>query len=1095
MQKHFETLLEAMLLNPGQRLSNLPILTDQESKRVLIDWNDTTTEYPKNRCVHELFEGQVGQTPDAIALEFEGKQFTYRALNARANQLAHYLRKRGVGPEVLVGICAERSLEMVIGLLGILKAGGVYVPLDPSYPEKRLAFILGDTRAPVLVTQQKLIKELPGLSPASLCLDTDWKQIAGESTANLKVRVQPENLAYVIYTSGSTGMPKGVSISHHNVVRLLGSTQSWFHFDHRDVWTLFHSYAFDFSVWEIWGPLLSGGQLVVVPFWVTRSPEAFCELLCESQVTVLNQTPSAFRQLIERVRQSPGILKPARLRTIILGGEALDFKSLTPWFEQHGVESPQVVNMYGITETTVHVTYRPVVRSDMSAASGSLIGRPIPDLNVYILDHQLQPVPVGVAGQICVAGEGLGRGYLNRPDMTAEKYVPNPFSDQPGGRLYKSGDKGRYLPNGDIEYLGRIDHQLKIRGFRIEPGEIEAALEEHPAVRQALVVIREDRSGETHLVAYIVPKQEQTCAINELRSHLRQKLPDYMVPSAFMVLGRLPMTPNGKLDRKALPPPNWGRLESEASYLAPITPVEQLMADIWGEVLRIEHVGVHDNFFDLGGHSLLAMKLSSKLSAATKRHISVRSLFLYPSIAVLADALQSFPPLDGGSRIRNLNQKHADPLQVSVEPSPLQPSSPHLKIERRSLLSLLGTGKIAPVDSAALGYLSDSVLSGTDVTREEVIHDWHEGLPTLSAVMETSLGRIGIITLPRFRSELYDDITGLLGLIVEALELARQVGARVVSMAGLIPSATEYGMAVARTIAGREDLPKITTGHATTAATVVLAIKRILMESARGLGQERVGFLGLGSIGKTVLRLMLRSLPHPAEITLCDLYSKLDSLEGIRKELVNELDFRGPVKVFGATPGLPKGFYDSTLIVGATNVPEVLDLGLVGEGTLIVDDSGPHCFKAEDAMRRFLDREDILFSEGGTLHSPDPMTQIRYLPQQAELRAGHFYRKIVANFNPFQITGCVFSSLLSSRYDELKPTVGLANDRESLLHYRKLVSLGFQAAELHCEGSVLSPTNIRNFLRRFDGNFREQQRSDGKTASLLSLPKGGINPD
>ena len=955
------------------------------------------------------------------------------------------------------------------------------MPLDPGCPEKRLAFMLGDARAPLLVTQQNLVKELPGLSPPSLCLDTDWKQIEGESPANLKGRVQPENLAYVIYTSGSTGRPKGVSINHNNVVRLFGSTQSWFHFDQHDVWTLFHSYAFDFSVWEIWGSLLSGGQLIVVPFWVTRSPEAFCELLYKSQVTVLNQTPSAFRQLIERVGQSPGILKPARLRTIILGGEALDFKSLTPWFEQQGLELPQVVNMYGVTETTVHVTYRPVVRSDMSAASGSLIGRPIPDLDVYILDHQLQPVPVGVAGQICVAGEGLGRGYLHRPDMTAEKYVPNPFCDQPGGRLYKSGDRGRYLPNGDIEYLGRIDFQLKIRGFRIEPGEIESALEEHSAVRQALVVIREDRSGETQLVAYIVLKQEQTCTINELRSHLKQKLPDYMVPSAFVMLGRLPMTPNGKLDRKALPLPNWGQVELEAAYLAPITPVEQLMADIWGEVLGIEHVGVHDNFFDLGGHSLLAMKLSSKLSAATKRHISVRSLFLYPRIAALADAFQSFPPMDGGSRVRNLNQKRTDPLQASVEPSPLRPSSPHLKIEHRSLLSLLSTGKIAPVDSVALGYLSDSMLSGTEITREEVIHDWYEDLPTLSAIMETSLGRIGIITLPRFRSELYQDTTALLDLIIEALELARQVGARAVSMTGLIPSATGYGVAVAKAIAGREDLPRITTGHATTAATVILAIKRILEESGRDLRHERVGFLGLGSIGRTVLRLMLRSLPHPAEITLCDLYSKLDSLEGIRKELVNELDFRGPVKVFGATIGLPKEFYRSTLTIGATNVPEVLDLGLVKEGTLIVDDSGPHCFKTEDAMRRFLDQEDILFSEGGTLHSPHPVTQLRYLPQQAEHRAEPFYRKFFANFNPFRITGCVFSSLLCSLYAELKPTVGLADDRESLLHYQKLVSLGFRSADLHCEGKVLPQENIRNFQRRF-GEFHDGQgQSDDGT--------------
>ncbi len=1060
----------------------LPIKVTRVSKHSTFSFE---REYPKDKCIHELFEEQVERTPEAVAVVWEQQQLTYRQLNARANQLGHYLRKRGVGPEVLVGICVERSLEMVIGLLGILKAGGAYVPLDPSYPTSRLLFMLEDTRAPIVLTQKHLLELLPTIQGRAFCLDSDWEMIRQEDQENLKNCAVPENPVYLLYTSGSTGTPKGVVMRHRPLCNLVTWQLQNSKLSRWAKTLQFAPLSFDVSFQEIFSTWCSGGTLLLISDNLRRDPSALLQLISEQSVERVFLPFVAMQRLVEAVDIAQ--LVPNSIREVITAGEQLRmtphiatiFKKLKncTLYNQYGPTESHVVSAFALTETPEHWPELPP------------IGRPIANTQICLLDSHRNRVPIGAVGELYVGGVGLARGYHNRPELTAERFVPHPFSEEAGARLYRTGDLARYDADGNLHFLGRIDHQVKIRGYRIEPGEIETALEEHPAVRQAVVLAREDRSGETQLVAYIVPKQEQTCAINELRSHVKQKLPDFMVPSAFVMLDRLPTTPNGKLDRKALPPPNWGRLELEASYQAPITPVEQLMADIWGEVLGIEHVGIHDNFFDIGGHSLLAMKLSSKLSVATKRHISVRSLFLYPSIAALADALQSFSPLDGAPRIRNLNQKHTDPLQVSVESTTPQPSSPHLKIERRSLLSLLSTGKIAPVDSAALGYLPDSILVNTEVTKREVIHDWYDDLPTLSAITATSLGRIGIITLPRFRSELYHDSDSLLALIVEALELAQRIGARTVSMTGLIPSATEYGYAVAKAIAGREDLPRITTGHATTAATVTLAIKRILEESGRDLRHERVGFLGLGSIGRTVLRLMLRSLPHPAEITLCDLYSKLDSLEEIRKKLVNELDFNGPVKVVGATNGLPKGFYHSTLIVGATNVPEVLDIGLVKEGTLIVDDSGPHCFKTEDAMQRFLDRKDILFSEGGSLLSPDPVTQLRFLPQEAEHRAGHFYRKVFANFNPFRITGCVFSSLLCSLYDELEPTVGLADDRESLLHYQKLISLGFRAADLHCEGRVLPQENIRNFHRRF-GEFRHGQRQSDDGTGERTITSG-----
>ncbi|MCZ8287473.1 amino acid adenylation domain-containing protein, partial [Microcystis sp. LE19-59.1C] len=495
MNGHFLTLLEGIITNPSERVSQLPLLTKVEQQQLLIDWNNTEVDYPANKCIHQLFEEQVERTPNAVAVTYENESLTYRELNNRANQLAHYLRKLGVKPDTLAGICVERSLEMMVGLLGILKAGGAYVPLDPEYPQERLSFMLEDSQVKVLVTQAKLVKSIPEHQAQLICLDTEWEKIAQNITSNPESVAKPENLIYIIYTSGSTGKPKGVLVNHSNVVRLFAATDAWYNFSSQDVWSLFHSYAFDFSVWEMWGALLYGGRLVVVPYLVTRSPEAFYQLLCQEKVTILNQTPTAFRQLIQAEESLKGSFPLSRgdrssttdndlsLRLVIFGGEALEINSLQPWFQRHGDQCPQLVNMYGITETTVHVTYRPLSMNDLDSTA-SVIGRPIPDLQVYLLDQHLQLVPVGVPGEMYVGGAGVTKGYLNRPELTKERFISSPFEKDEvipptplnkGGnepsKLYKTGDLGRYLPDGNIEYLGRIDNQVKIRGFRIELGE------------------------------------------------------------------------------------------------------------------------------------------------------------------------------------------------------------------------------------------------------------------------------------------------------------------------------------------------------------------------------------------------------------------------------------------------------------------------------------------------------------------------------------------------------------------------------------------------------------------------------------------------
>ena len=507
MAGHYNNLLEAVVRDPDQRLSELPILSAQESHQMLVEWNDTEVEYPTDRCIHELFEDQVQRTPDAISVVFEDQQLTYRELNRRANQLAHHLRALGVGPDKPVGICIERSLEMVVGILGTLKAGGAYVPLDPEYPKDRLTFMLDDSRTPVLLTLSTLLDSLPQRENLTVLLDSDKDAIAREDEQNTITGVGSDNLAYVIYTSGSTGVPKGVAVSHSNVVRLFAAAREHFDFAPGETWSLFHSYSFDFSVWELWGSLLHGGRLVVVPVLTAKSPEEFHRLISRERISILNQTPSAYRQLGSLEDRNDREEKWT-LSFVILGGEELDLSRFVQLSHSGAQWHTRYVNMYGITETTVHVTYCDVTDIRVSGVRGSVIGTALRDLRTYILDPELNPAPIGVAGELYIAGAGLARGYLNRPDITAERFVPNPFSDVPGTRLYKTGDLARFLRDGNIDFLGRIDRQVKIRGYRIELGEVEAVLEQHPDVQQAVAMVREDIPDEKRLVAYVIPRPQ-----------------------------------------------------------------------------------------------------------------------------------------------------------------------------------------------------------------------------------------------------------------------------------------------------------------------------------------------------------------------------------------------------------------------------------------------------------------------------------------------------------------------------------------------------------------------------------------------------------
>ncbi|MBM7584496.1 tyrocidine synthetase-3 [Bacillus pakistanensis] len=634
MASHFERLLQHATEAPDQLLTRLQMITEEEKAQEVAKMHQKTRVFDEGHSIHQLFEKRVRSTPHAVAVVCEEKQYTYQELNERANQLAHDLLQRGISSDSLVGICMERSLDLIVAIVATLKAGGAYVPIDPNIPSDRLQFILEDSQVKILLTQSEVSKSLPPLTLTQIHLDTDWENISLQSKRNLELPVSARHLAYVIYTSGTTGKPKGVLVDHGNVTRLFAATEDWYGFTEHDVWTLYHSYAFDFSVWEIWGALLYGGKLVVVPFWISRSPEDFYQLLQQEQVTVLNQTPSAFRQLIEVAKTDPSRRK-LTLRYVIFGGEALELQSLRTWFGLYGDQTPQLVNMYGITETTVHVTYRPITSADLETGKGSVIGIPIPDLQVYVLDQHLQHVPNGVVGEMYVGGAGVTRGYLLRPELTAERFITN----EAGERLYKTGDLARYLPEGELEYHGRIDHQVKIRGFRIELGEIESILLQYPSIREAVATVKEDKQVGKRIVTYVVLDQDSSSELtNDLRGYLHERLPEYMIPAVFVEVSTIPLNHNGKVDYPALPAPDFTNVPR--IYVAPRTEIEKKLALIWEQVLRVQPIGVEDNFFEVGGDSILSIQILGEVRKLGYP-LTVQELFRFQTISGLAQVIRN----------------------------------------------------------------------------------------------------------------------------------------------------------------------------------------------------------------------------------------------------------------------------------------------------------------------------------------------------------------------------------------------------------------------------------------------------------------------
>lgn len=634
MLEHFQNLLSAVVANPDQNLAELSLLSKSERQRLLVEWNDTSAEFSRDATIHELFEAQVARTPDAIAAEFQSARITYRELNARANQLARYLGKLGVGPEVLVGVCVERSLEMLISILAVLKAGGAYVPLDPIYPAERIAFMIEDAGLTLLLTQDRLVKDIPPSGARIIPVDADAEVIALESDQNPTIKVTPRNLAYIIYTSGSTGKPKGVAVEQRSLVNFIEAAVAAYEIKSSDRVLQFASLCFDLSVEEIFPALICGATVVLRTEEMISSPRDFLIQCNAWRVTVLDLPTAYWHELTDAIDGDLSV--PASVRLVIIGGEKALPERVHAWQRCAG-ESVRLVNSYGPTETTVVATLCDLKQQDETVERQSVsIGKPIRNATVFVLDELQRPVPIGVPGELYIGGVGVARGYLNRPELTSEKFIPDPFGKDEDARLYRTGDGVRYRADGAIEFVGRVDNQIKIRGFRVELGEIEQALRNHPRVADCVMVLHEDETADKRLVAYVVPASEPAPTLTELRSFLKTRLPSYMLPSVLETISALPLMPNGKTDRRALPEPRQFRPDALESFVAPRTLTEALLASAWSEALKLERVGVHDNFFELGGHSLLAARVVSNLRHSMNLELTMVDVLRSPTIAELA---------------------------------------------------------------------------------------------------------------------------------------------------------------------------------------------------------------------------------------------------------------------------------------------------------------------------------------------------------------------------------------------------------------------------------------------------------------------------
>jgi amino acid adenylation domain-containing protein len=976
--------------------------------------------------------------PNAVAATSAGRSLTYRELNRRANGLAVRLKSAGVGLESPVGILIDRSVDLLVGILGILKSGGCYVPLDPAFPSFRLEQMLDDARPSAVVTEKSLRGMLPGGDWNTVCVED-----CGEAMAPPVVKGQTsESLAYIIYTSGSTGKPKGVEIPHRAVVNFLISMRETPGLSADDTLLAVTTLSFDISVLELLLPLISDARVVIATRQEATDGRRISVLLDEYAVTTMQATPATWQMLLDSGWNGKHDLR------VFCGGEMLG-RELA---EELLPRTRAVWNLYGPTETTIWSTVDKV-----SAGGGTVsIGRPIANTTVYILDGNHRALPPGFTGNLYIGGDGLARGYHGLPELTAEQFLEVAL---PNGRrelLYHTGDMARFKTDGKIDFLGRNDSQVKLRGYRIELEDIETHLMSHAYVKQAVVIKRDDLHSEA-LVAYIILRDGCEGIVSGLRSFMLERMPEYMRPSAYVILDEYPLTPNKKIDRRRLPAPNLQRSDLQAAYMPPRTPSEKILIDILNSAFKSDKVGIHDNFFDLGGDSLLAVQILTEVSQVFNRRLPVDVFLQNPTVVNLAGYLDTPAGI--------VEAGDGDNLLATGGYSNEELDSDYLTVTITDRDSD-GDADLPKVDAVALAYIPDGFLALTGLSKEDIVHNWLRGEPYLSNIYQTSFGSIGLIMLPKLGTELYKDQDVLADQVVSAMEMAAGVGAARVSLTGLIPSATDYGRKVADWMSKCRECPEVTTGHATTTATIIRSVKGLLEDTGRDFTEERVAIVGLGSIGYASLQLMLEVLPHPRELILCDLYQKSEVLEEIRREVVDSVGFRGRIRLETSRGRLPDAVYSASFVLGATNVPGILDVRRLQPGTLIVDDSFPPCFRVFDAINRLETDHDILFTTGGLVRLNEEIEETIYLPSgTASLleELGGNQLLALAGRDSREITGCILSSLISGSRPEIKCTLGTVTLEDSLAHYRFLQSSGFEAARPQCENYFISPKAVARF--------------------------------